>query len=434
MKVYISYKREDVAVADRIADVVRAGGHDVWRDMDSIAPGVDFRQAIQDTIRNADVVVVLWSERSRESAFLMAEASYALEQNKYLGFAIGTVELPFGFQIIQHLFLERDGSEPRPGLILEALAGFEERLSEPRSVNRSVRQATKRERKASAPAEQADLDIPPFLRRAPEAPPPPAFQSAQTSAVDTIVPSPPAAPSPAPVAAAAEASERGYDVFISYSRKDTGACELAFKMLVERDLVPWYDKDMGTGAFKTKIDQRISKSSVFVLLLSKNSVASPNVSKELSMAVSSDRLIIPISIDGIAAKDLHGTFRYELIELNIFSANPAVPESWAEVVKTIADGVSEVRAEAGATAGATPLPLPAVAAFAQPKRRPTLLFAGFSFLSALLQQAAVGYVVWDAGADIPLAVAAGVASGVVVYPLAYGAALLARLAFKPNPP
>jgi len=324
-------------------------------------------------------------------------------------------------------------------MILEALASFEGRLSEPRSVNRSVRQAAKRERRASSYQEQAELDVPPFLRRPPEAPPPPVFQQTPkpVAAETGSAQAPPPAPiQPSPVVVAHEAEERGYDVFISYSRKDTNACELVFKMLVERDLVPWYDKDMGTGAFKTKIDERISKSSVFVLLLSQNSVGSSNVSKELSMAVSSDRLIIPISIDGIVAKDLRGSFRYELIELNIFNADPAAPESWAEVVKTIADGVKDVRAEAGAAGAlvtAAGLPLPVALAPAQQKARRPVLFAGASFLSALLQQAGVGYVAWAwGGADIPLAVAVGVASGIAIFPLAYLTALLARMAFKPS--
>jgi TIR domain len=412
-----------------------AGGHEVFTDRESIRPGEDWQAAIEQMIRNAEVVVVLWSPLSRESRFVTDEAMYARQNDKYLGFVLGEVDLPLGFKLIQHVFLNPDGSERQPGTILRSLEDFESRLSESKSSNRTARQSYKRERRSPPQQQSANLDIPPFLQqRAPssaETAAPPSSGAAQPAPEPAVAPAAPAAPVGGVVAAPAETGERGYDVFISYSRKDEEACKLVFNLLVERGLVPWYDKDIGSGAFKTKIVTRISNAAVFVLLLSKNSVGSQNVSKELSVASSSDRLIIPISIDGISVADLNDTFRYELIELNIFNANPAVPGSWTDVVKTIADSVTEVREEAGA-AVTVPLAAPAIAVMPQKARRP-VLFAGFSFISALLQQAAVGYAAWSlGGADIPLAVAAAFMSGIAIYPLAYLAALLARMAFRPS--
>lgn len=429
MKVYISHSRRDGIVASTVARIIEQGGHEPLVDRGELTPGVDFGGAIQKMIDDADAVLVIWTDASVMSDWIRAEAQRALDLGKYLGVTVGDVELPLRFRVYNHLRLEPRGSDLRPEMILSALEDFSGRLASPRAASQAAQSAKRRAATPPPPPirPQEELEIPAFLRREPAA-------AGEAPAVEQA-----AAPQPAPVASVdvqdtAVPAERGYDVFISYSRKDTDACKLAFNLMAERGLVPWYDKDIGGGAFKQKIVTRISGAPVFVLLLSKHSVGSQNVSKELSVASSSGRLIIPISIDGITPAELADTFRYELIELNIFNADPKVPESWSDVIKTVADGVAEVRTEAGAglpvPAPVQPLGLAAPVAAGR-AGRPPVLFAGLTVVSGVLQQAAVGFALWRSGAaGVEVAAAVALASGAVIWPLTYGAALLARLAFR----
>lgn len=438
MKVYISHSRRDAVAASFIVAAIRQAGHEALFDRDELIPGTDFKAAIVRMIDEADVVLVVWSPAAASSSFIHAEAQQALRLGKYLGFMLGEASLPTPFNLLIHHRLEPNGSEPRQGLIAQALeamagrhapsrlagriSGSERSRSFPTSPDAPLQPAVQQ---ATAVEDNA-LDIPPFLRRqadsepgAPAVEPEAAFAGVGASAGAGAVP-----------------AERGYDVFISYSRKDADACKLAFNLMAERGLVPWYDKETGAGMFKSTIVTQISKAPVFVLLLSKNSVGSPNVSKELSIAVNSGRLVVPISIDGITPEQLVGTFQYELIELNIFAADPKIPETWSDVIKTVADSAAGIRAEAGqvleAAAPVRPLALVApTPADALPKARRPVLFAGMILVSGLLQQAAVGFALWKSGvADVELAAALSVVSGAVIWPLAYGAAVLARTAFR----
>ena len=454
MKVYVSYSTRDRQLVEPIADALQRAGHEVISDRE-LKPGDVFVDALRMMVDSADVVVVLWTPAGRESEWLVAEAQKAVDLNKYFGVVVGNVDLPLEFRRVQHVSLDsgRHGSPLDTSILIAALQRFEERASSPRASNRTLKQASKRRAPGTAASQKraqpqssaaTDIDVDQVLEI-------PAFLRASQSAEQQAGPAPaappaaqarPLVPDPfSPQSGAAPGQPEHYDVFISYSRKDAEACELAFSLMAERALVPWYDKDIGGGAFKSKIVTRISNSAVFVLLVSKNSIGSPNVSKELSVASSKDRLIIPISIDGTRPEDLNDTFRYELIELNIFEANPAAPESWTNVIQTIADSVAEVRSEMPPQAVvpiAVPVPTdtvqvpagPAGVASKEKLRRPRLL-AGLTVASGLLQQAAVGYIVWRSGLAAPeLAVAAALVAGVVIWPVAYGAALLARMALR----
>lgn len=63
--VFISYNRDDGAVARRMALALRALDVDVWWDQDM--PSVVWREEIARRIGELAAVVVLWSPRSRGS-------------------------------------------------------------------------------------------------------------------------------------------------------------------------------------------------------------------------------------------------------------------------------------------------------------------------------------------------------------------------------
>jgi TolB-like protein/tetratricopeptide (TPR) repeat protein len=106
--VFISYKREDYARVKPLADALTADGLQVWWDME-IPGGAGWRQTIEDALRNAKCVLVVWSRRSvgPEGEFVQEEATHAKARGVYLPICIDPVQPPLGFGQIQVLPLLR---------------------------------------------------------------------------------------------------------------------------------------------------------------------------------------------------------------------------------------------------------------------------------------------------------------------------------------
>lgn len=98
--VFISYKREDRLVAQRLAGALQQLGFDVWWDFELLS-GENFRRAIRAVIDQCKATVVIWSRLSVESGFVLDESSYALRRGRLCPTRIDAVELPFGFGQLQ---------------------------------------------------------------------------------------------------------------------------------------------------------------------------------------------------------------------------------------------------------------------------------------------------------------------------------------------
>lgn len=94
--VFISYKREERDIAEYLARALTTQGYSVWWDID-LLPGDRFASEIEAVIKRAKAVIVLWSERSRESEWVLEEASEANKRGILIPVAIDNVEPPFGF-------------------------------------------------------------------------------------------------------------------------------------------------------------------------------------------------------------------------------------------------------------------------------------------------------------------------------------------------
>ena len=94
--VFISYKREDRELAERLAHALEQLGFDVWWDFDLLA-GDKYRRVIREVIDKCSAAIVLWSGKSVESDFVMDEASHAKNRGKLCPARIDEVDLPFGF-------------------------------------------------------------------------------------------------------------------------------------------------------------------------------------------------------------------------------------------------------------------------------------------------------------------------------------------------
>jgi hypothetical protein len=93
---FISYARQDAAIARKIAAALERRGVPVWWDF-QLKPGHDFREMIASRIDAAGHVIVIWSPSSIVSGFVLDEASRANQQGKLLPLAVHGTQAPLGF-------------------------------------------------------------------------------------------------------------------------------------------------------------------------------------------------------------------------------------------------------------------------------------------------------------------------------------------------
>jgi hypothetical protein len=95
--VFLSFAREDQPTAARLATALEALGWSVWWDHRLLA-GQDFRAEIQRKLDEARCIVVLWSNLSVQSGFVINEASEGLEGGRLVPVLLEDVEQPIGFR------------------------------------------------------------------------------------------------------------------------------------------------------------------------------------------------------------------------------------------------------------------------------------------------------------------------------------------------
>ena len=139
--VFISYAREDREKAESIAECFTSIGYDVWWDLESF-PGSNFANNIEAVIRGAEAVIVLWSQVSINSDFVVADAKLALEEDVYIPVSLDgvSVPLPFGVRHI-HGLEDWDGSA-QSNLLDPLIAAVHERANpfiRRQTVNEEVR-------------------------------------------------------------------------------------------------------------------------------------------------------------------------------------------------------------------------------------------------------------------------------------------------------
>lgn len=86
------------------------------------------------------------------------------------------------------------------------------------------------------------------------------------------------------------------DIFISYSRRDEDFIKQLYQALIDQGISTWYDREnIRVGnQWATEIVEGIRDCKVFVLSLSPDSAASPNVRKEVDLAQRYDKQIVPL--------------------------------------------------------------------------------------------------------------------------------------------
>ncbi|MGD2153958.1 MAG: toll/interleukin-1 receptor domain-containing protein [Gemmatimonadales bacterium] len=110
--VFLSYAREDLSHAERLARALEAAGWSVWWDR-SIPAGKTFDEVIEAKLEAARCVVVLWSRAAVASDWVREEASEGKRRGILVPVLIESeVKVPLGFRRIQAADLaDWDGSD-----------------------------------------------------------------------------------------------------------------------------------------------------------------------------------------------------------------------------------------------------------------------------------------------------------------------------------
>jgi TolB-like protein/Tfp pilus assembly protein PilF len=98
--IFLSYNREDQAVARRFAESFEQAGFSVWWDV-TLRSGETYDQVTEEALRAAKAVVVLWSKRSVKSEWVRSEASIALRNKTLLPAMIELCDRPVMFELKQ---------------------------------------------------------------------------------------------------------------------------------------------------------------------------------------------------------------------------------------------------------------------------------------------------------------------------------------------
>ena len=113
--VFISYARPDEPLAQLIAEGLREGGFEVWRD-DELPAHRAYAEVIEERINGAKAVVVLWSTEAAKSHWVRAEADTARGARTLIQVSLDGTLPPMPFNQLQCADLKGwDGQRTAPG-------------------------------------------------------------------------------------------------------------------------------------------------------------------------------------------------------------------------------------------------------------------------------------------------------------------------------
>lgn len=140
-RVFLSYAREDAETAHRLAQALGAAGHQVWWDR-HIDGGSRFVSEIDRALKDAEAVVVLWSQASVESAWVQDEAVEGRETGRLVPAMLDSSKPPLGFRQFQCVDLSRWSGDSKPVALPELLRAIARTAGEQSSSAQSSTQGT----------------------------------------------------------------------------------------------------------------------------------------------------------------------------------------------------------------------------------------------------------------------------------------------------
>jgi adenylate cyclase len=113
--VFVSYARADEPQSKRVADALRSDGYEVWRD-DELPAHRAYADVIEERLKEAKAVIVLWSHEAAKSQWVRAEADTARSVGTLVQATLDGTIPPLPFNQIQCADLSKwDGSEDNSG-------------------------------------------------------------------------------------------------------------------------------------------------------------------------------------------------------------------------------------------------------------------------------------------------------------------------------
>jgi TIR domain len=100
--VFISYKREEVGAAHRVAGLLTDLGVDVWYDVGGLEIGDRWADVLFRKLSEASAVVVLWSTRAVQSEWVLREARTGMSRGLLLQTRLEQCDVPPDFSQEEH--------------------------------------------------------------------------------------------------------------------------------------------------------------------------------------------------------------------------------------------------------------------------------------------------------------------------------------------
>lgn len=122
--VFLSYDRHDADHARSVALALEQAGHSVWWDR-HIKGGAQYSKEIEDALKRAEAVVVLWSRHSVESAWVRDEAAAGRDSGRLVPVKLDRTDAPMGFRQYQTIDFSRRGKSARDQAMSELLGAIE---------------------------------------------------------------------------------------------------------------------------------------------------------------------------------------------------------------------------------------------------------------------------------------------------------------------
>lgn len=114
-KIFISYSREQVGIARRLAEELQQAGFAVWWDISDLKAGVAWERAIETAIKTSQYCLILLTPDSVESEWVRKEYMYAISlQLQIIPILYQDCEIPLGLTTIQ--YLDFRGNKYKQGL------------------------------------------------------------------------------------------------------------------------------------------------------------------------------------------------------------------------------------------------------------------------------------------------------------------------------
>jgi hypothetical protein len=300
-QVFLAYAEDDRATAQQLRHSLMREGLTVWTSSYDILTGVDFQEAINRGIEEADNIVYVMSPAAIQSDYCQQEIAYALSLHKriipILATAIEPHRIPEALQNLQYIdltdnLLETDYQQDESQLIrvLRENAAYHTEhkilLAKALKWQRQQQNPTFLLRGYNLRHTEAWLKV---AKQTPQYPP----TALQEDFIAASLRQPPGI---------------SLDVFISYSRVDSGMARQLNDRLQIHGKHTWFDQESiaaGTADFQQEIYRGIESADHFLFILSPNSVESPYCADEVEYAAKLNKRFVTILHRPIDPATLH---------------------------------------------------------------------------------------------------------------------------------